>query len=44
MTTLHTAKPTHHSRKKPRVVKTLSAAVWAQVTVAIRQLARPTAH
>ncbi|MDP1920257.1 MAG: hypothetical protein Q8L14_28695 [Myxococcales bacterium] len=44
MTTPHTAKPTHQSRKKPRVVKTLSAAVWAQVTVAIRQLARPTAH
>ena len=44
MTTQHTAKPTHQSRKKPRVVKTLSAAVWAQVTVAIRQLAGPTAH
>jgi hypothetical protein len=44
MTTPHTAKPTHQSRKKPRVVKTLSAAVWAQVTVAIRQLAGPTAH
>jgi hypothetical protein len=40
MTTTHTAKPTH-SRKKPRVVKTLSAAAWAQVTVTIRELARP---
>jgi hypothetical protein len=37
----HTRRP--GTRRKVRAIKTLSAAAWAQVTVAIRQLAQANA-
>jgi len=40
MTTTHPAKPVT-PRKKVRSIKTLSAASWAQITMAIRELAKP---